>query len=170
MMPPWGNDHIVKTTAEIIDAALRLVPAPVAVIGAAGDGILGGLTAAWLTRVSMTPPLMLVAIGHQRLTHEIMKGSREFTISLLHTDQVEIGRLFGLHSGRERDKWAEVDHDLLGDGAPALRHCSARFLCRTSQVVTAGDHDLYIGEVVVAEILQGEPALPMRGRDYAPRD
>ncbi len=153
----------------MIDEVLHLVPAPVAVIGAARPGTLCGLTAAWLTRVSMTPPLLLVSIGHQRYTQEIMLQGTEFSVSLLHETQVEIARLFGLYSRRERDKWAEVDHDLWGEGTPVLRQCSARLLCLTRQIVTAGDHDLYIGEVVRAEIVAGRPALPMRGSDYAPR-
>ena len=33
---------------------------------------------------------------------------------------------------------------------------------------TTGDHDCFVGRVSGAEILAGEPALPMRGSDYAP--
>ena len=150
------------------EEALRLIPAPVAVIGAAHQGILGGLTAAWLTRVSADPPLLLVAVGRDRRTHALLSGAPEFTVSLLHQDQVPIARLFGLHSGRERDKWAEVPFDLLGAGVPALARCSARFLCRKQEVVAAGDHDLFLGRVMEAQILVGAPALPMRGADYAP--
>lgn len=158
----------MSTAPSTIDDALRLVPAPVAVIGVAAGGTLGGLTAAWLTRVSVAPPLLLVSIGRQRFTYDLLRRSNAFTVSLLHADQVAEARLFGLHSRRDRDKWAEVDHDLLGEGIPALRHCSARFLCRTEDVFPAGDHDLFIGGVLSAEILAGPPALPMRGADYAP--
>ncbi len=158
-----------RTAPEFIDEALRLIPAPVAVIGAARDGILGGLTAAWVTRVSLDPPLLMVAVGRERFTYGLMRNAPEFTVSLLHEDQVEIARLFGLASGRDRDKWAEADHDLMGEGSPALRRCSARFLCRTEAVVPAGDHDLFVGRIAQAEIIAGAPALPMRGADYAPR-
>lgn len=156
-----------RTTPEIIDEALRLIPAPVAVIGAASAGTLGGLTAAWLTRVSVEPPLLLVAVGRERRTHELLAGAEEFTVSLLHQDQVQVARLFGLHSRRQRDKWAEVPYDLLGRGAPALRECSARFLCAKDAVHPAGDHDLFVGRVLSAQILAGGPALPLRPGDYA---
>ncbi|MFH2053184.1 MAG: flavin reductase family protein [bacterium] len=163
------TDPRIRTAPEFIDEALRLIPAPVAVIGAARDGVLGGLTAAWVTRVSLVPPLLMVAVGRERFTYGLLRDAPEFTVSLLHQDQVETARLFGLVSGRDRDKWAEVDHDLLGEGSPALRRCSARFLCLTEAVVPAGDHDLFIGRIEQAEILAGAPALPMRGADYAPR-
>ena len=150
------------------DEALRLFPQPVAVVGAVRNGELGGLTAAWVTRVSMEPPLVLVSIGHQRRTYDLLEGAGEFTVSLLAEGQVAEARLFGLHSRRDRDKWAETPHVLLGDGVPALARCAARLLCAVEGRFTTGDHDCLVGRVTAAEIVAGGPALPLRGADYAP--
>jgi flavin reductase (DIM6/NTAB) family NADH-FMN oxidoreductase RutF len=150
------------------DQVLQLFPQPVAVIGAERDGELGGLTAAWVTRVSIDPPLVLVSIGHTRHTWHLLETATQFTVSLLAEDQVPVGRLFGRHSRRERDKWAEVDHVLLGKGIPALTHCSARLLCGITGRFTTGDHDCIVGRVMAAEMVDGPPALPMRGADWAP--
>ncbi len=49
----------------LADEVLRLFPQPVAVIGAVRDGEMGGLTAAWVTRVSIEPPLVLVSEGEE---------------------------------------------------------------------------------------------------------
>ena len=155
-------------TREKWEQALRLIPAPVAVLGTRKENEMGGLTAAWVTRVSMDPPLLLVSVGHQRRTWDLLQEARQFTLSILAADQVPEARLFGLHSRRERDKWAEVDHDLLGDDIPALRHCTARFLCEVVKVLRTGDHDCYVGRIILAEEVAGAPALPMRGADYAP--
>ena len=152
----------------VTDCALRLFPAPVAVIGAARDGELGGLTASWVTRVSMDPPLVLVAIGHTRRTWDLLAGAAEFTVSLLADDQVPQARLFGLHSRRDRDKWAETPHVRLGAGVPALAVCAARLLCRLESRLTTGDHDCLVGRVTSAEVFAGGTPLPMRGSDYAP--
>ena len=92
-----------------------------------------------------------------------------FTVSVLREDQVEVARLFGLNSGREIDKWARVEHDLLGEGIPAVAGCAARYLCTIENRFTTGDHDCLVGRIDVAEEVAGGPALPMRGRDYAPR-
>jgi len=151
-----------------LDDILRLMPAPVAILGAAKDGVLGGLTAAWLTRVSSEPPFLLVAVGHERFTWELLSEAGQFTVSVLAEGQVAEARLFGLKSRREVDKWAETAHVLLGDGVPALLHCSARFLCRVESRFTTGDHDCFVGRVVAGEIVAGGPALPLRGSDYAP--
>lgn len=163
------TDTPAASPSEQLNEALRLLPAPVAVLGAARDGVLGGLTAAWITRVSMEPPLVLVSVGHERFTWELLEGGDEFTISLLAADQVDEARLFGLNSRRDVDKWARTAHILLGEGVPALEHCSARFLCRVENRFTTGDHDCFVGRVTEWEIVAGGPALPMRGSDYAPR-
>ncbi|PID79500.1 hypothetical protein CSA17_02760 [bacterium DOLJORAL78_65_58] len=155
---------------DLRDTALRKMPAPVTIVGVAHDGVLGGLTAAWVTRVSLEPALLMVAVGHQRHSYGLLQGAETFTISLPTEEQVETARLFGLKSRRDVDKWAQVDHDLLGDGVPALRDCAARFLCRKVDSFRAGDHDCFVGEVLGAETPVADPALPMRGTDYIPRD
>lgn len=162
------SDQKPQISPEILEKALRSVPAPVAIIGAAHDGVMGGLTAAWVTRVSLDPAMMMVSVGHERFTYELMNKSDQFTICLPTTSQVKEARFFGLKSRRDVDKWAEVDHDLLGEGIPALRHCTTRFLCRKTDVLKTGDHDCFVGLVIGAEVISDEPALPMRGADYAP--
>jgi len=151
-----------------LEEALRSIPAPVAVIGAAKGSLLGGLTAAWLTRVSSDPALLLVAVGHGRFTWELLAEARQFTVSVLAEGQVAQARLFGLNSRRDVDKWAGTAHVLLGEGVPALRHCTSRFLCEVASRFTTGDHDCFVGRVVTAEVVDGGPALPLRGSDYAP--
>ncbi len=154
------------------DPALHLIPAPVVVVGVAADGTSGGLTAAWVTRVSTQPPMVAVAVAPERFTHGLLDAAGSFTLSVLGEDQVEVGRLFGLNSRRDVDKWAETDSvEMVADGAgpaPALARCAARLLCRTTGRLEAGDHEIFVGEVVASEVVAGGPALPMRGRDWIP--
>jgi flavin reductase (DIM6/NTAB) family NADH-FMN oxidoreductase RutF len=149
------------------DESLQLMQSPVAVIGAAADGILGGLTCAWLTRVSTDPPRVVVAIAPERYTYGLLVVGECFSVSILGEGQTDVGRLFGLHSRRDRDKWSETDHVLLEGGVPALAECAARLLCRLIETVPVGDHDLFVGEIIGSDVVSGPPALPMRGRDYA---
>ena len=150
------------------DDILRLIPGPVAVVGVASAGIMGGLTAAWLTRVSQEPPLLLVAIGRERYTWQLLRAATHYSVSLLAEGQVAEARLFGLRSRRDVDKWALVEHDLLGPGVPALRHCAARFLCAIEGRFATGDHDCLVGRVELAARVAAAPPLPLRGSDYAP--
>lgn len=150
------------------DEILRLIPGPVTVVGSVAAGVLGGLTASWVTRVSQEPPLLLVAIGRERYTWQLLRSASHFTVSLLGEGQIAEARLFGLRSRREVDKWALVEHDLLGPGVPALRRCAARFLCSIEDRFATGDHDCLIGRVV--EVGRGavQTPLPLRGSDYVP--
>lgn len=152
------------------DQALRRITGPVAIVGVRQGEELGGLTAAWVTRVSLEPALLLVSIGHTRRTYDLIREARQFTISLVADNQLEAARLFGLQSRREVDKWAQVEYDLLGEGIPVLANCAARFLCEVRDVFTTGDHDCFVGEVVQADQDPGQAALPLRGADYAPKD
>ena len=156
-------------TASPHDPSLQLLHAPVVVVGAVRDGQTGGLTAAWVSRVSIEPPLVAVSVAPTRHTHGLLAPDGRFTLSILHEDQLETARLFGLHSGRDRDKWAETPHVLMGGDCPAVAGCSARLLCRVVGRCAAGDHELFIGEVVESVRERGGPALPMRGSDFAPR-
>lgn len=158
---------MAKPDAGPFDPALELLSVPVTVVGVAAEGELGGLTAAWVMRASMEPPMLVVSVGHERYTHRLLADAGEFTVSVLAEGQVAEARLFGLHSRRDRDKWAEVDHVTLGEGAPALARCAARLLCRLEGRLTAGDHDLLTGLVVAADVVDGGPVLPLRGSDYA---
>lgn len=151
------------------DPALQLMASPVVVVGAADGERRGGLTAAWVSRVSIAPPLLVVSVSPLRHTHGLLRDGGEFTVSVLREGQVEVARLFGLHSGRDLDKWERTPAVLLGGGVPALRDCAARLLCRLVGRHPAGDHELLVGEVLVSEVVGGGPALPMRGTDYAPR-
>lgn len=152
----------------IHDDALNLLPAPVAVVGAAHDGVAAGLTCAWLTRVSATPPRLLVAVAPERHTWTVLDRAARFSVSILREDQVETGRLFGLESGRDVDKWARIGHVLLAGETPALAACAARLLCRVVGRLPLGDHEGFLGEIEVSEVVDGPPALPMRGRDWIP--
>jgi flavin reductase (DIM6/NTAB) family NADH-FMN oxidoreductase RutF len=155
-------------TAARRDGILRLFPGPVTVVGVAAGGVLGGLTASWVTRVSMEPPLLMVAIGRQRRTWDLLQESTHFTVSLLGEGQVAEARLFGLKSRRDVDKWAQVAHDLVGPGLPVMRACAASCLCAIEGRFPAGDHDCLVGRVV--EVTRGplDAPLPLCGADYAP--
>ena len=159
----------MSKTPSTFDAALHLLPAPVTVIGARQGDELGGLTAAWVTRVSIDPPLLVASVGHERRTFELLSDAKEFTVSVLQADQLETARLFGMHSRRDVDKWGQTEHVLLGEGVPAVAGCAAQYLCRLVDRFTTGDHDCLVGEIISAETVAGGPALPMWGADYAPR-
>jgi flavin reductase (DIM6/NTAB) family NADH-FMN oxidoreductase RutF len=138
------------------------------VIGVEHEGVSGGLTAAWVMRVSLDPPLVAVSIAPERYTHGILRDSGLFTISILGEDQVPDARFFGMNSRRDLDKWAQVDHVRMQDRVPAMAACAGRMFCRVESITPAGDHEIFTASILESEIVAGRPVLPMRGQDYRP--
>jgi flavin reductase (DIM6/NTAB) family NADH-FMN oxidoreductase RutF len=117
------------------------------------DGKINGMTAAWVAQVSLNPLLVMVSIAPSRYSHTLIKESGIFAINVLTGEQVELGKRFGYKSGRKIDKFAGLDCLAAGSGAPVLPQAYAYLDLRLVHTYTAGDHTLFVGEVMEAKIL-----------------
>ncbi|RLA89339.1 MAG: flavin reductase [Deltaproteobacteria bacterium] len=115
-----------------------------------------GMTAAWVAQVSFKPLLIMVSIAFTRYSHELIKNSGIFAINVLNDEQVDLGKRFGYKSGRRVDKFAGLAYDTAVTGAPILPEAYAYLDLKLVHTYPAGDHDLFIGEVVDAKILHPE--------------
>ena len=120
-----------------------------------GDKI-NGMTAAWVSQVSLKPLLVMVSIAPPRYTHTLIKESGVFAINVLASDQVELAKRFGYKSGRKVDKCAGLDWVPAGSGVPVLPQAHAYLDLKLVHTFAAGDHTLFVGEVLEAKILHPE--------------
>jgi len=127
---------------------------------------INGMTAAWVMRVSFKPPLVAVSIGKERFTHNLIKESGVFAINILKEGQEQIGRHFGLKSGRHVDKFMGMDYFTLKTGCPILPDTAGYLECRLFSFHEAGDHTLFLGEVVEGSSFFGSKPLLFRREDY----
>ena len=118
-----------------------------------------GMTAAWVSQVSLNPLLVMVSIAPPRYSHRLIKESGIFAINVLTTDQVELGKRFGYKSGRKVDKFAGLDYITAITGAPILPQAYAYLDLKLADTFPAGDHTLFVGAVVDAKVLhpQAQP-------------
>ncbi len=114
---------------------------------------INGMTAAWVSQVSLNPLLLMASIAPPRYTHALILESRVFAINVLTRDQVDLGKRFGYKSGRKVDKFAGLEHITAKTGAPILPQAYAYFDLRLVDTFSAGDHTLFVGEVLDAKIL-----------------
>jgi flavin reductase (DIM6/NTAB) family NADH-FMN oxidoreductase RutF len=114
---------------------------------------INGMTAAWVAQVSLNPLLVMVSIAPSRYSHTLIKESGIFAINVLTAEQVELAKRFGYKSGRKIDKFAGLDYLPAGSGAPVLPQAYAYLDLRLVHTYTAGDHTLFVGEVMEAKIL-----------------
>ncbi|MFZ5448139.1 MAG: flavin reductase family protein [Thermodesulfobacteriota bacterium] len=115
-----------------------------------------GMTAAWVSQVSLNPLLVMVAIAPARYSHILIKEAGVFAINVLTAEQTELAKRFGFKSGRKIDKFAGLDWIPASSGSPVLPQAYAYLDLKLLHTYTAGDHTLFVGEVVEAKILHPE--------------
>jgi len=113
-----------------------------------------------MMQVTSEPPQVALALNKNNLTHEFIKESGLFTLSILSQDAPLnfIGR-FGFKSGRDVDKFADIAYRLGKNGCP---YPSEKTLCylegKIVKDLDVGTHTIFVGEITDAEVLrEGEP-------------
>lgn len=131
------------------------------IIGAKADGKMNGMTAAWVTQVSINPPLVAACINKKHYTAEMIEKSKAFTVNVLSEKDFDLARKCGYGSGRNTERLKDVELDFKVTGAPIIKGSAAYMDCELRQIVEVGDHSLFVGEVVAS----GENDLPCMNFD-----
>jgi flavin reductase (DIM6/NTAB) family NADH-FMN oxidoreductase RutF len=116
------------------------------------------ITLAWVGTVCSDPPAVGIAVRPERFSYSLISASGEFVVNLPRADQVAAVDYCGQVSGRDVDKW--VACGLTATPAnkirtPLIAECPVALECRTSQQLTLGAHDLFIGEVLAVQVDEG---------------
>lgn len=109
------------------------------------DGVPVGLTANSFNSVSMHPPLVLWSLSMQAGTFAVFRNCSHFAIHVLSAEQRALAERF---AARGVDRFADVAWREGQGGVPLLEGCVATFECASRQGVDAGDHRIFIGEVL----------------------
>ncbi len=124
------------------------------------DGRPNAIGVSWLTRVSFSPFLMMVSIGKNRYSHGSIADNGEFVACYPAADQ-EKGALYcGTHSGKNGDKLSRSGLTTIPSikvRPPTIKDCTVALECKVVCAYDAGDHTLFIGEVVA---VSGDPSKP----------
>ncbi|HHV94509.1 MAG TPA: flavin reductase family protein [Firmicutes bacterium] len=113
------------------------------------------ITLGWTMITSHQPPMMAIAVGHNRYSKEAIETSGEFVIAFPSSSMAEAALFYGTKSGRDTDKFkeypiaaepaVEVDSLLLTDAV-------ANFECKLEAKLVTGDHMLYVGRIVASHV------------------
>jgi 3-hydroxy-9,10-secoandrosta-1,3,5(10)-triene-9,17-dione monooxygenase reductase component len=120
-----------------------------------------GMTANSFNSVSLTPPLVLWSLGRSSTNFAAFLRATHFAVHVLATDQDSLALRF---SQRGIDRFAGLACDRGSGGIPLLDGATARFECRTAFQHEAGDHVIFVGEVLGFEYWDREPLVFKRGR------
>lgn len=116
------------------------------------------MTAAWQMPVSFKPLLVATSIGHGRFSHSLILESREFVLNIPHMNMAEEVLCCGTHSGRNTDKFQICGLTTLKGKkvkAPIIKECIGHIECKLYSHHKAGDHTIFVGEVVAAAVREG---------------
>lgn len=126
------------------------------------DGVPCGLTANSFCSVSLHPPLVLVCVEYAADSHNCIRDMGAFAINVLEEGRGEgLSRRFA-EWGLE-DKFRGVAHREERSGAPVLEDALAWLDCRIVEAISAGDHSIFLGEVIAADAREGTPLVYYRG-------
>jgi flavin reductase (DIM6/NTAB) family NADH-FMN oxidoreductase RutF/rubredoxin len=108
-----------------------------------------------LFQVTAEPQTLAISINKKNLTHEYIKNSKFFTISILHEEapMTFIGK-FGFKSGRDINKFENIEYKIGKTKVPiVLDYALAYIEAKLIDQIDVGTHTIFIGKVENAEIL-----------------
>ena len=117
------------------------------------QGQINGVTTPWVSQISFDPARVMVAISPLRRCHEMISNSGRFALNVLASNQVDVASRFALTTGRDMDKFEGVAPQRTPAGSPLLSGVFAYIDCELVDTVAVGDHSLFLGEVIGAEVL-----------------
>jgi flavin reductase (DIM6/NTAB) family NADH-FMN oxidoreductase RutF len=134
-----------------------LHPCPTVLVSCADGGRTNLIAIAWIMPVSVDPPLLALSVRPQRYSHDLIVRSGEFGVNVMGQEHAAQVLFCGRRSGRDRDKWAAsglTPQPARVIGAPLVAEAAAHLECRLVEQWPAGDHTLFLGQVVAAAVVE----------------
>ena len=104
--------------------------------------------------------MLAISVGKTRYSCEVVRGAGEFVLAFPSELQHKDVMLFGTKSGRDADKLGESGEQT----TPATKidsvllvNAVANFECRLAGEMEAGDHIIFVGEVVASHLNPDRP-------------
>jgi flavin reductase (DIM6/NTAB) family NADH-FMN oxidoreductase RutF len=125
------------------------------------QGVPHGLTVSSFTSVSLNPPLILICLGHDVTIIDLFRASSYFGINVLAENQRDLSERF---ARKNHDRFNGLAWHRGETGVPLLPGTLASIECAVDQRITAGDHDIFVGEMVSARVADGQPLVHFASR------
>lgn len=119
------------------------------VVASKSGNKLNGCIVNAVAQVSAEPPRIAVSVNKENLTHDYIKKSGIFSISILAQDTpMKFIGLLGFQSGREVEKLSEIQYELSNEDCPVVTEHALGYLeAKIFDQVDVGTHTVFIGDV-----------------------
>lgn len=126
----------------------------VQVVGASHDGVVRAYTSTWVGQVGFDEPILVASVSPKHDTHPLIVKSQRFSVSVLASDQIDVGQYFS-YPGRKFRHVAEEYLEVV-DGLPVVRNCIAWLHCEVLQQLAVDpaanlDHDLFLARATSSQ-------------------
>jgi flavin reductase (DIM6/NTAB) family NADH-FMN oxidoreductase RutF len=145
---------VTRRSLDPLESLRLLNGGPVALITTRWRDKTNVMPAIWYTPLSRTPPLIGVVVHPGRYTHDMIKFSEEFAISFPAPDLLNHTHYFGMVSGVDVGKLELAKLATFRASkveAPLIENCIAWIECGLEDSYRIGDHELFVGRVLVAQ-------------------
>ncbi|MBU1056336.1 MAG: rubredoxin [Proteobacteria bacterium] len=140
------------------NSALHKLSYGLYVISSERNGKLNGQIANTVFQITSEPATIAVSINKQNLTHDFIKESRKFSVSILSISApMEFIGCFGFKCGRDIDKFENINYRMGETGVPVVTDHSVAFI--EAEVVgelDCGTHRIFLAEIKNCDILSDE--------------
>lgn len=142
---------------ELVNRLTWKIPNALALIGSRAGDERNGMTASWISQLSMEPVLIGVSVENTAVTHRLITDGGAFTVNLWDAEQTRVFVKFSKPA-------AYADGTLNGrpvteaaTGAPVFTEAIAWLDCEVRRSLDLGTHTLFVGELVDGGINHDEP-------------
>jgi len=125
------------------------------------EGEFHGMTANAVTSLSLEPPLILVSVDRQANMNRYLNSSACFAVNILTENQEDLSTRF---AKRGPKYFSDINHRTEVTGSPVFEQALAYVDCKLVNILPAGDHDIFIGEIVAGETAEGRPLMFYNGK------
>ncbi|MEZ4704472.1 MAG: flavin reductase family protein [Bdellovibrionota bacterium] len=113
------------------------------------------MLASWVQQVSFEPPMLVVAVNHQRSVRDHIHTDSYFGLNIIGQQHSELMKApFQIKDLQAPFGELQIHHS--SNGVVKIAKASAFLECKVQSIVSTGDHDLVIAEVTDGEVLQGD--------------
>jgi flavin reductase (DIM6/NTAB) family NADH-FMN oxidoreductase RutF len=146
--------------------AFRLMPYGIYALVTKRDAEPCAMVVSWVSQVSYSPPLLMIALRRNRYALPAIQKSGVFSLSLLRVEHKPL--VDHLKNQISRRRFSDLFGETEKKSAPRLKEALASWECHVRSSLEVGDHILLIGEVRSASANPpGEPlTTPAYGKTY----
>lgn len=154
-------------TSEDFRGTLGVFATGVTIVTTRGEEHPYGMTANAFSSVSLDPPLVLVCVKAFSEGADLIRRNGVFAVNILAAEQEPLSRYFASKDRpRGRDAFSDIAHRTAMSGSPVLDGAVGYLDCSLHASHEAGDHVIFIGEVLALDFNHELPPLLFHAGGY----